>query len=312
MLEGAERGMSRAAKGNEKYGKDGMKALAKAGREGASEKELDAIRDKHDRYNEDVNPEYDDEAGMADNNLETIKRAVQGIDDIIGPGDNLPEWCQEKIAVAKSMLDTVYDYMRSEEESGIEEAWSQKYKRSINCSHPKGFSQKAHCAGKKKHNEGIEMEMTCPDCGMCETHGNSMTEVKQRLDAKCWKGYRKAGTKMKSGVRVNNCVPNESVSEDGDGYNAWHSAQTDEWSGENQAWHEDMQGNGGGPITDSSSPIQGENLEQQALALQKKYAQQNKYRTPQDDVRDRRKSNESIDREIANYLAEMKQAGYDI
>jgi len=36
-------------------------------------------------------------------------------------------------------------------------------------------------------------------------------EEKQRLDPKCWKGYRKAGTKMKGGVRVNNCVP---VSED--------------------------------------------------------------------------------------------------
>jgi hypothetical protein len=32
-------------------------------------------------------------------------------------------------------------------------------------------------------------------------------EEKQRLDPKCWKGYRKAGTKMKGGVRVNNCVP---------------------------------------------------------------------------------------------------------
>ena len=30
------------------------------------------------------------------------------------------------------------------------EKWSQKYKKSINCSNPKGFSQKAHCAGKKK------------------------------------------------------------------------------------------------------------------------------------------------------------------
>ena len=35
----------------------------------------------------------------------------------------------------------------------IDEAWSKKYKDSINCSNPKGFSQKAHCAGKKK-NEG--------------------------------------------------------------------------------------------------------------------------------------------------------------
>jgi hypothetical protein len=58
MTEG-KRTMSRAAKGNEKYGKDGMKALAKAGRDGASEKELDAIRDKYDNYNEDLNEEFD-------------------------------------------------------------------------------------------------------------------------------------------------------------------------------------------------------------------------------------------------------------
>ena len=32
----------------------------------------------------------------------------------------------------------------------ITEGWSEKYKKSINCSNPKGFSQKAHCAGKKK------------------------------------------------------------------------------------------------------------------------------------------------------------------
>jgi hypothetical protein len=66
---------------------------------------------------EDYNPEYDDEAGMADNNLETLSRAVEGIDDLIQSGDNLPEWCQEKIAVAKSMLVAVWDYMYSEEAS---------------------------------------------------------------------------------------------------------------------------------------------------------------------------------------------------
>ena len=32
----------------------------------------------------------------------------------------------------------------------IEEEWSDKYKKSIDCSNPKGFSQKAHCAGRKK------------------------------------------------------------------------------------------------------------------------------------------------------------------
>ncbi len=65
----------------------------------------------------EYNAEYDDEAGMADNNLETLQRAVEGIDDLIQSGDNLPEWCQEKIAVAKSMLVAVWDYMYSEEAS---------------------------------------------------------------------------------------------------------------------------------------------------------------------------------------------------
>jgi hypothetical protein len=35
-------------------------------------------------------------------------------------------------------------------EDYVEEKWSQKYKSSINCAHPKGFSQRAHCAGRKK------------------------------------------------------------------------------------------------------------------------------------------------------------------
>lgn len=37
--------------------------------------------------------------------------------------------------------------------------WSDKYKKSINCNNPKGFSQKAHCAGKKKRNKN-EMKLS--------------------------------------------------------------------------------------------------------------------------------------------------------
>jgi hypothetical protein len=77
---------------------------------------------------------------------------------------------------------------------GVAEEWSKKYKSSINCSHPKGFSQKAHCAGKKKHNESIMMEMVCEDCGMCQTHGDNS---KDKLDElKCWSGFHRVkGTK---------------------------------------------------------------------------------------------------------------------
>ena len=46
-----ERDMSRAAKGYEKYGKEGMEALAKAGREG---KALDPVRNKYNKYDESV------------------------------------------------------------------------------------------------------------------------------------------------------------------------------------------------------------------------------------------------------------------
>jgi len=33
------------------------------------------------------------------------------------------------------------------------EKWSKKYKRSIDCSNPKGFSQQAHCQGRAKNEE---------------------------------------------------------------------------------------------------------------------------------------------------------------
>ena len=32
----------------------------------------------------------------------------------------------------------------------ISEKWSQKYKKSIDCNNPKGFSQRAYCQGRKK------------------------------------------------------------------------------------------------------------------------------------------------------------------
>ena len=34
----------------------------------------------------------------------------------------------------------------------IDEKWSDKYKKSIDCNNPKGFSQRAHCQGRKKRN----------------------------------------------------------------------------------------------------------------------------------------------------------------
>lgn len=77
-------------------------------------KTTDFIKEQYD-YNE-----YNDEAGMVDNNLETIKRAAEELDRILGADDNMAEWAQEKLAVVKSMLVTIKDYVTSQKEAGID------------------------------------------------------------------------------------------------------------------------------------------------------------------------------------------------
>ena len=127
------------------------------------------------------------------------------------------------------------------------EEWSDKYKSSIDCNNPKGFSQKAHCAGKKKtENMNIEeklnlfLEKNCPtDPGKWSA---SKSAAKSKFDVypsayangwaaknykskgggwktcneslgelnalhECWDGYKEVGGKMKDGRMVPNCVP---------------------------------------------------------------------------------------------------------
>jgi hypothetical protein len=49
-----------------------------------------------------------------------------------------------------------------------------------------------------------------------ESVEQGVAEEKQRLDPKCWDGYKKDGTKIKGGVKVNNCVKEDSLEEYGD------------------------------------------------------------------------------------------------
>jgi hypothetical protein len=68
-----ERDMSRAAKGYEKYGKEGMQALAKAGREGKS---LDPVRNKYDKYDESVDEGFVDTVKKAGDVAKKVGSAV--------------------------------------------------------------------------------------------------------------------------------------------------------------------------------------------------------------------------------------------
>ena len=52
----------------------------------------------------------------------------------------------------------------------ISEKWSQKYKSSINCARPRGFSQRAHCAGRKKNEDVAEGAMSDLDLDIQDEH----------------------------------------------------------------------------------------------------------------------------------------------
>lgn len=131
-IEEAEKTMSRAAKGNEKYGKDGMKALAKAGREGASEKEIDTIRDKYDKYDESV---------------ESLEEEFNLIESII---DKLAEHNQVDAELIWEDLDQLSDdelYVFAVTSQPINEDWQKANKRDKT----DGMSQKAVNAYRREH-----------------------------------------------------------------------------------------------------------------------------------------------------------------
>lgn len=52
-----------------------------------------------------------EESGMIKSNLYTLSKKSLALHDMIKPTDDLPEWVQEKIAVAESMIGSVFDYL---------------------------------------------------------------------------------------------------------------------------------------------------------------------------------------------------------
>ena len=82
-----------------------------------------------DKYGLDIkeNAEYDDEAGMFKNDLQTIQRVSTHLEKAIYDDENLPEWCQAKIAQAKGMVVAVMDYMISQHENGIVDTVNEEF-----------------------------------------------------------------------------------------------------------------------------------------------------------------------------------------
>ena len=77
---------------------------------------------------------------------EQVRREI--IKDLFG------KWTQEAEQIMNAKLQEDIMPASADTISPVHESWSKKYKKSIDCSNPKGFSQKAHCAGRRARQGG--------------------------------------------------------------------------------------------------------------------------------------------------------------
>jgi hypothetical protein len=85
--------------------------------------------------------EYDREGDMAKEQMHTIMSAAKELHRILRDDENLPEWVQKKITLAKEYIDTARDYMltqhaeRAEEQPIAEKAVSKKQQKFMGMAH---------------------------------------------------------------------------------------------------------------------------------------------------------------------------------
>lgn len=127
------------------------------------------VRKTMDQINVQGNEHHDrGNRYMFFSNLQQMRRQCDILLDmdpqmVEGILDNGHDWAQDHISEAKNNMDQVFDFLMNEsKKSGMElsmniddsdmmnEKWSKQYKNSIDCNNPKGFSQRAHCQGRKK------------------------------------------------------------------------------------------------------------------------------------------------------------------
>jgi hypothetical protein len=75
------------------------------------------------------NYQYDEEGEMAMSQARTIEDAAEELQSILDADENLPEWVQKKISLAKEYIDSARDYLKANrpEEQGMEESALQAY-----------------------------------------------------------------------------------------------------------------------------------------------------------------------------------------
>jgi len=122
-----------------------LSAYSKTGMHGADRASTAyATANKHNHHiNEAKDPkEYGYEGDMAMNQLKTLVRCAEMIEDCLKPDTDLPEWVQSKITLATDYIQTAADYLYSEmdesttetnkytiAEDNIDEAWVLRQKK---------------------------------------------------------------------------------------------------------------------------------------------------------------------------------------
>ena len=99
--------------------------------------------------------EYDEEGEMAMSQARTIEDAAEELQSILDADENLPEWVQKKIAMAKEYIDTARDYLkanRPEEEMMAEKAVSKSQRAAAGIAYAakKGDIPKSELRGASK------------------------------------------------------------------------------------------------------------------------------------------------------------------
>ena len=91
-------------------------------------------------------PDIEFEVVSTDNKSEIVKLRVLSPKNLFGQELNVPFKTIRRGPFIKTQTGGVIETSKARNED-----WSDKYKRSIDCNNPKGFSQKAHCQGRKKN-----------------------------------------------------------------------------------------------------------------------------------------------------------------
>ena len=99
----------------------------------------------------------------------TVKDAEKSVSKIKGSGKSHAHKIQAAVAMeqraremGKKSQAAVYRKFINQMKKKTKqqnEGWSDKYKKSIDCNNPKGFSQKAHCAGRKKQESKMSLKL---------------------------------------------------------------------------------------------------------------------------------------------------------